>query len=149
MKSYRTVPDTNVVISSEKSTNPNSPTVEYFRRLRGHQFEMLYSDDTLLEYILKLKELGIPDDRIQTLIELVLLLGVHVPIQTYHLSIYPPDEKDICFLLCAVNGNADYLISYDRDFLDIADAIERLTGVQVCAMLDFLKVLRREEHRSS
>ena len=146
MKSYRTVPDTNVVIASEKSSNPNSPTVEYFRRLRGRQFEILYSDDTLSEYILKLKELGISDDRIQTLLELVLMLGVYVPIQTYHLAIYPPDEKDICFLLCAVNGNADYLISYDRDFLDITDAIERLTGVQVCTMLDFLKVLRCEEH---
>ena len=52
-----------MVISSEKSSNPNSPTVEYFRRLRGYQFEMLYSEDTLLEYILKLKELGITDDR--------------------------------------------------------------------------------------
>ncbi|MCK5525683.1 MAG: PIN domain-containing protein, partial [Candidatus Latescibacteria bacterium] len=116
-----------------------------FRRLRGHQFEVLYSEDTLLEYILKLKELGIPDDRIQTFLELVLLFGVHVPIQTYHLSIYPPDEKDICFLLCAVNGNADYLISYDHDFLDIAGAIERLTGIRVCTMLDFLKLLRCEE----
>lgn len=133
------------MIASEKSSNPNSPTVEYFRRLRGHQLEMLYSDDTLLEYILKLKELGIPDDRIQALLELVLLFGVHVPIQTYHLSIYPPDEKDICFLLCAVNGNADYLISYDHDFLDIAEAIKRLTGVRVRTMLDFLKLLRCEE----
>lgn len=48
-------------------------------------------------------------------------------------------------MLCAVNGNADYLISYDHDFLDIAGAIERLTGIRVCTMLDFLKLLRCEE----
>jgi len=45
MKTYfRVVPDTNVVIASEKSKSESSPNKEFFVRWKNHEFQILYSD---------------------------------------------------------------------------------------------------------
>jgi predicted nucleic acid-binding protein len=45
---FRTVPDTNIIISSEYG-NIGSPNREYFQRWKKKEFDLLYSDDTLKE----------------------------------------------------------------------------------------------------
>lgn len=37
----------------------------------------------------------------------------------------PVDPDDLMFLLCALDGDADYLVSEDSDLLDLKDAYER------------------------
>ncbi|MDL1964763.1 MAG: PIN domain-containing protein [Deltaproteobacteria bacterium] len=78
--SFRVVPDTNVVIASEKSTSKSSPNKEFFDRWRNDEFEILYSDDTLLEYIEKMRELNISEEIIKKLIRAMLELGKHISI---------------------------------------------------------------------
>ena len=52
---FQTVPDTNIILASS-SKNPKSPNREYFERwLYRQEFDLLYSDDTLHEYIEKLE----------------------------------------------------------------------------------------------
>ncbi len=87
--SFRVVPDTNVVIASEKSTSESSPNREFFDRWRNDEFGILYSDDTLLEYIGKMRELGIPEEIMRKLICAMLELGRRVSIVFYHLPLYP------------------------------------------------------------
>ena len=36
-----------------------------------------------------------------------------------HFRHYPVDEDDISFLLCAINGAASHLVSYDPHLLDL------------------------------
>ena len=43
-----------------------------------------------------------------------------VDIQTKVAPIRPRDLDDEAFLLCAIDGNADYLVSDDHDLLDLA-----------------------------
>ena len=45
---FSAVPDTNVVIASQKSTSDSSPNKEFFDRWRTDEFEILHSDDTML-----------------------------------------------------------------------------------------------------
>lgn len=52
MKSiFSTVPDTNVILSAHLSKNSSSPNSEYLRLWVDDKFEILYSEDTLEEYV--------------------------------------------------------------------------------------------------
>ncbi len=135
----RTVPDTNVLLAAEMSRGPASPNVEYFDRWEGGEFTILFSQDTLLEYGLKLREKNIPDGRIKQVLRALLQLGNEVFIGHYHVPVYPVDTDDIAFLLCADNGEATHLVSYDKHLLDIG----RYYPFKVCGPVDFLKDLRR------
>ncbi|MCI0612853.1 hypothetical protein L0244_07670, partial [bacterium] len=59
--SLRTVPDTNVVVAAQ-SANVTSPNREYFERWKNEEFALLFSDDTLSEYIEKLMERNVPKE---------------------------------------------------------------------------------------
>lgn len=139
MKPYfRAVPDTNIVIASQKSRSEFSPNREFFDRWKNGEFAILYSDDTLLEYIEKMRELNIPEDVIKKLICALLELGSRISIAFYHLPFYPSDPDDIAFLLCAENGNATHIVSYDAHLKEI----EHFYPFRVCGTLDFLFELR-------
>lgn len=58
----RAVLDTNVFVAAHLSQNPDSPTVELLRRWRQQEFELLYSDDLLVEIDEKLSDKGISDE---------------------------------------------------------------------------------------
>ncbi len=135
----RTVPDTNILLAAEMSGGPTSPNVEYFDRWESGEFTILFSQDTFLEYALKLREKNIPDERIKQVLRALLQLGIEVFIEHYHLPVYPVDTDDIAFLLCADNGEATHLVSYDKHLLDVG----RYYPFKVCGPIDFLKDLRR------
>ncbi|OQY58053.1 MAG: hypothetical protein B6245_13840 [Desulfobacteraceae bacterium 4572_88] len=141
MKSFfSVVPDTNIVLASQKSTSESSPNREFFDHWRNDEFEILYSDDMLLEYIEKMKELNIPEETITKLIRSILELGRHISIVFYHLPLYPPDPDDIAFLLCAENGKATHIVSYDLHLKEIG----YFYSFKVCETLEFLAELREE-----
>ena len=109
---YRVVPDTNVIIAAKKHPSPASPNVEFVERWQHEEFALLYSDDTLLEYIYKLRTQGVAEHSIKKLIRAILALGqtIHIHWYRYHLPKYPVDPDDIAFLLCADNGQATHII---------------------------------------
>jgi predicted nucleic acid-binding protein len=138
--SFRVVPDTNVVIASQKSRSESSPNKEFFERWQNEEFEILHSDDTLLEYIEKMQKLNVPEEIIKKLTRAILELGRHVSIEFYHLPVYPSDPDDIAFLLCAENGNATHIVSYDTHLEEIG----QFYAFKVCGPLAFIFELREE-----
>ena len=103
------------------------------------QFDLLYSADTLREYVRKLKERGVPREDIKTFIkqlrsaELVFIEYYHQPSDKY-----PSDPDDIPFILCADNGKATHVISYDEHLLELAGK----HSFTICKPVAFLKELR-------
>ncbi len=138
--SFKVVPDTNVVIASERSSSESSPNKEFFKRWENDEFEILYSDDTLLEYVEKMRDKNIPERIIKKLIRTILELAQYVRIIFYHLPLYPSDRDDIAFLLCADNGNATHIVSYDPHLKEIGC----MYSFKVCETLKFLFELREE-----
>ncbi len=139
---FRTVPDTNVIIASQNAS-ATSPNREYFARWANDEFVLLYSEDTLHEYIRKLTERGVPQEIIQKLLVSLMALGEKVFIQFFHLPKYPVDPDDIAFLLCAENGKASHLISYDKH-------LKMLDGdydFKICEPIAFLVELRSKLKR--
>lgn len=139
---FRTVPDTNVIIASQNAS-ATSPNREYFERWENDEFALLYSTDTLDEYVRKLVERGVARETIRKLVVSLRGLGEEVSIEFYHLPKYPVDLDDISFLLCAENGDASHLISYDKHLKDL----DGYYNFRICETVDFLIELRSELNR--
>lgn len=130
----RGVLDTNIFIASEKSQNKTSPNRELLKRWQNQEFAVLYSEDVLLEYAAKFKELGVSETSIKKLIGAILAVGIEISIDYFHLHHYPQDPDDVAFLLCAYNGSASHLITYDSHLL----ILDYLYPFQICKPLHLL-----------
>lgn len=138
MAAIRAVLDTNVVVAGHLSRTPGSPNREVLSHWESGKFVLLYSDDVLLEYIGKLIEHGIDGVTVRQLIRSMLRTGERVEIRFFHLRRYPADADDIAFLLCAINGNATHLVSYDAGFAPFVGEFTFAIGKP----LEFLRELR-------
>ena len=58
--------------------------------------------------------------------------------QRFHLRRYPADVDDIGILLCAINGHATHLVSYDGGFEPFVGEF----AFSICESLAFLAELR-------
>ncbi len=143
MTNIKVVLDTNVILSSF-SPSPHSPSKEILKRWRNEEFTVQFSEDILEEYIEKLLEFSISEEKITHLLAALFMLGEPVFIQMYHLEKYPEDPDDIAFLLCALNGKATHLLTYDKHLL----TLQGIYDLDICEPVVFLKNLRegnREE----
>ncbi|MBC7819032.1 MAG: PIN domain-containing protein [Planctomycetaceae bacterium] len=137
---FRAVLDSNVLVAAQRSADPLSPNRELIERWKANEFTLLFSRDTLLEYAEKLLVLCANREDAIAFIALISALGEAVEIEFFHLPHYPADSDDIAFLLCAWNGFATHLASYDRDLLNLSAACER--HFKICPPPELLAALR-------
>lgn len=131
--------DTNVVLSSQRSTSVESPNAEILARWEAGEFDWLFTDDLLEEYAEKLAEHGITEPTMTRLLGRLIRGGVLVRIEFFHLRHYPVDPDDTVFLLTALNGHASHLVTYDSDLQDVAVFYPEFIA---CKPLVFLAELR-------
>lgn len=136
----RAVLDTNVVIAAHGATQPGSPNAEIIDRWEAGEFTLLHTHDVLLEYAEKLIETGIPHTLVVRFIARIFQLGEAVRIEFFHLRRYPVDADDIAFLLCALNGDATHLVTYDPHLLELQPSY----ALSICEPLRFLAALRAD-----
>jgi predicted nucleic acid-binding protein len=140
MATIRAVLDTNVIIAAHRSSSTSSPNREILARWAGGELTLLYSEDVLLEYVEKLLILGVPEDRLREFVCTIGFLGEAVEIIFFHLRRYPADADDIAFLLCAMNGQASHLVTYDKGYAAVAEDCSFI----ICEPLALLAELREE-----
>jgi len=139
----RAVFDTNVFVAAYLSKNPDSPTVELLRRWVYDEFELLYSDDLLVEIDEKFSAKGIGEAYKEGLLAELHERATFV--QVYPEDIDPviaADPDDDFIIACAVVGQADYLVSYDTHLHVLAGEYR---GVKITEPLRFLWVVRGDE----
>ena len=134
----RAVLDTNVVVAAHHAIQPGSPNAEVIDRWEAGEFTLLQTPDVLLEYAEKLIETGAPRALVTRFIARIFHLGEAVRIEFFHLRHYPADADDIAFLLCALNGDATHLVTYDPHLLDMQPHY----SLAICEPLRFLAELR-------
>jgi len=115
----RAVLDTNVVLAADRASNPLSPNKEIVNRWANGEFIWLVTDDIAGEYAEKLLEKGNTPTEVEAFITGLLLLADRVQIRFFHFRHYPVDSDDTIFLLCAINGAATHLVSYDQHLWDV------------------------------
>lgn len=138
MPGCRAVLDTNVVLAAQRANDPASPNREILGRWKSAEFVLLYSADMVIEYAEKLLEHGFSESEVRSYLALVRLLGERVNITFFHVRNYPPDSDDIAFLLCALNGEATHLVTYDAHLLEL----QPYYALTICQPLRFLAELR-------
>ncbi len=134
----RAVLDTNVVLAAHHSRNPASPGVEILDRWERGEFVLLYTADVITEYAEKLIEAGAPQAAADRFLSAIALNGTFVLIKFFHFRHYPEDADDIAFLLCALNGDATHLVTYDTHL----HVLQPHYALAICEPLRFLAELR-------
>ena len=141
-KRLRAVFDTNIFVAAYLSKNPHSPTIELLRRWRQGQFELLYSDDVLVEIDEKFSTRGIRDEHKDSLLVELRDMATYVQVKPSDVKPVISDDPDDDFVLaCAVVGRADYLVSYDTHFDVLAGEYQ---GIKITEGIPFLQVVRGE-----
>ena len=135
----RAVLDTNVVLAADRATNPLSPNKEIIHRWANREFSWLVTEDIAAEYAEKLLEKGNAPIEVEAFITGLFLLADRIEIRFFHFRHYPVDSDDTIFLLCAINGAATHLVSYDPHLLDVGLFYEEFV---TCKPTEFLQALR-------
>lgn len=139
MSGCRAVLDTNVVLAAHDATDPASPNREILDRWKAGDFLLLYSADIVIEFAEKLLEHGLAESDVRSYLALLRVLGMRVEITFFHVRSYPSDPDDIAFLLCALNGEATHLVTYDDHLL----VLQPHYALRICKPADFLADLRK------
>lgn len=138
MKNLRVVIDTNVFIAIAPSRSKHH---WLFECIVNNQLTLLLSSDIILEYE---EQFGIRYQIPVTngLLQIVLVKKNTVLVQPYYFwNLVAADADDNKFVDCAVAGDADYLITNDRDF----DAVKKASfpKVNVVSLEEFETIWKR------
>ena len=79
----------------------------------------LYCGKVVGEYLEKLVDLGHPRERTVKLMTYIMGSFLPVTITTASAPVRPSDPDDEVFLLCAIDGNADYLVSEEHSLTNL------------------------------
>ena len=139
----RVVLDTNVLLGYYLSTHPQSANARVYLLWRTRRaLQLVVSDETVTEYLEVLKRVGIPEVRIRRLEERIRKRDTvtHVTLGARPTESRDPDDN--LMLATAAVGRAEYLVTNDRDLLDIpADGMRKfkfavVTPAQFLAALE-------------
>jgi putative PIN family toxin of toxin-antitoxin system len=139
-KTIRAVLDTNVFVSAALSKNPSSPTREALERWERMEFALLICTPLAEEIVEKLIDHSIDESLINALVESLTQLAEWVEISSEQIENLLSDPDDNIIVACAVEGGANYLVTYDPHF----DALTgEYRGVKILKAIPFLEVLRQ------
>jgi len=141
-KSIRAVLDTNVFVSAALSKNPSSPTREVLERWKQGEFVLLICTPLAEEIVEKLLDHRIEESLIGSLVERLAQLADWVEIPPEKIANLLADPDDNVIVACAVEGGANYLVTYDPHF-DLLEGEYR--DVKILKAIPFLKVLRNQK----
>lgn len=122
---FRVVLDTNQVVAAGSKwlvTGVPSPDPNTSRKILisvAEKHTGLYCGKIIGEYLEKLVDRNHPSDRAMKLIAYLMGAFERVQISTQSVSHPPVDADDTIFIICALDGAADYLVSDDTDLLDV------------------------------
>lgn len=140
MAKPRAVLDTNVFVSATLSKNPTSPTREVLERWQRGEFVLLICTPLAEEIVEKLLDHNITADRVQVLVERLAQLAEWVEVPAGKIESLLSDPDDNVIVACAVEGAANYLVTYDPHFDSLGGEYH---GVKILKAIPFLETLRR------
>lgn len=121
----RVVLDTNVIIAFHLSTNPQSVNTRVYQLWRNQRkLQLVVSDDTVAEYLEVLQRLGVSEHRIKRLEERLKRRETvtHIRLGARPRASRDPDDNVV--LATAMTGRVKFLVTNDRDLLELS-AVDR------------------------
>lgn len=131
--------DTNLIIAFHLSTNPESANSKVYRLWRNERrLQLVVSDETVGEYLEILARLGVATSRIERLKE---RLERRETVTRVNLGTRPKasrDPDDNLILAAAIAGQVKFLITNDRDLLDIPAGQKRKFKFSIVSPVEVL-----------
>jgi len=141
-KRPRAVFDTNVFVSASLSRNANSPTRELLERWKRNEFTLLVCNQIAKELIEILTERGLTAEEIVDQISGLARSAEWVIVPEEKIEDLLSDPDDNVVVACAVEGAANYLVTYDPHFDTLGG---NYRGINIVKAIPFLEALRRED----
>ena len=141
-KRPRAVFDTNVFVSASLSKNANSPTRELLERWKRNEFILLVCNQIAKELIEILSERGLTAEEIVDQISALARSAEWVIVPEEKIEDLLSDPDDNVVVACAVEGAANYLVTYDPHFDTLGG---NYRGIKIVKAIPFLEALRRED----
>lgn len=135
--------DTNVLIAFYLSRSPKSAVREIIRLWRNERkLQLLVSGEVIGEYLEILERLGVGEKRIGKLNEILENLGTVTKISLGKIPTVSRDPDDNFVLATALAGKADFLITSDRDLLDISEDDKKKFKFRIVTPGEFLNLIK-------
>jgi putative PIN family toxin of toxin-antitoxin system len=137
--------DTNVLIAyylSKKKDSANSKVFLHWRTRR--RLQLVVSDEVVAEYLEILQRLGVPEVRIKRLEERI---RSRQTVSHTNLGARPTESRDPddnLILATAITGKAEYVVTNDRDLLDIPEAAKKKFRFSIVTPGQFLDQLEQK-----
>lgn len=131
--------DTNVVIGYYLGHNPNTARARVFRLWRvERKLQLITSDEVISEYFELLDRLGVAERRVERFREALQQRKTvtHVNLGARHAISRDPDDDVL--LATAAAGQAQFLITSDKDLLDIPPDQKRRFRFEIVTPAAFL-----------
>lgn len=122
---FRVVLDTNQIVGAGTGwldhavPSPDRNTCRRILICVAETHTGLYCGRIVGEYLEKLVDLHHPQERTVKLIAYIMGSFIPVEITSKCAPVRPSDPDDEIFLLCAIDGNADYLVSEDHSLTNL------------------------------
>ena len=134
---YAIVPDTNVLVSG--STVPHGNPAFILNSWRSEKVQIITSLEILAEFQrVMLEKFNAPQNEVEVLNAFFIWKGKVVePKQKF--NVIKEDPTDNKFLEAAIEGNADYIVSGDKDLLRLKNFME----IQIISPAEMASILRK------
>lgn len=134
--------DTNVLIAFYLSRNSKSAVSKIIRLWRNQRrLQLIVSDEMIAEYLEILERLGISKKRIEKLNEILETFSTVTKVSLGKIPTESRDADDNLVLATALAGKADFLITKDKDLLDISDEDKKKFKFQIVTPFEFLNLI--------
>ena len=135
----RAVFDTNVFVSASLSKNPSSPTRELWERWKKEEFTLLTCQQIVEELVEILMRRNLSLDDIMEPVSALARAAEWVDVPAEKIEALLSDPDDNVVVACAVEGKANYLVTYDPHFESLQGDYR---GIKIVKAIPFLEVLR-------
>lgn len=134
--------DTNIIVGNYLGKNPKSAIKKIFAWWRiQRKLQLIVSNETVAEYLEILERLNVPSKRINTFAERI---EKRLTVTKVSLGKIPTESRDVddnLVLATALVGKADFLITNDKDLLDIAEADKKKFKFRIVSPIEFLNAI--------
>ena len=134
--------DTNVLIAFYLSRKPKSAVPKIIRLWRNERrLQLILSGEILSEYLEILERLGVGEKRIEKLNGIFETYGIVTKVSLGKIPTESRDADDNFVLATALVGKADFLITNDKDLLDISESDKKKFKFQIVTPFEFLSLI--------
>jgi putative PIN family toxin of toxin-antitoxin system len=140
--------DTNVVVAFYLSRNQTSPNAQVFRLWRDRRrLQLVLSSDLTAEYFEVLRRLGIGEKKVARLAQRLETRGTVTHVNLGARATESRDLDDNVVLSTAAAGKARFLVTNDRDLLDISASQRRKFRFEIVTPRELLTRLSEKDRR--